>query len=78
MIYIDIDKKCKSRNSIRKNNYAQTALYPRRSWTSKECKFVLERKMSDRELSAVLSRSVQSIQSMRSRLRVSEIVNKEK
>lgn len=57
------------RNTIRKNNYSQTALYPRKEWTCEECRLVLEHSIPDRELSKRISRSVQSIQIMRSRLK---------
>lgn len=58
----------KIRNGQRKRNYQQTAHYPRRKWNAEEDKMVLERSMPDRKLSAILRRSVESIQIRRSRL----------
>lgn len=57
------------RNEYRKKNYSQTAKYKKRHWTINEDNAVLAQTMTDRELSDKISRSVQSIQIRRSRLK---------
>lgn len=58
-----------ARNYYRRNNYRQTACYPKREWTTEEMNLILAHSIPDRQLSARLQRSVQSIQVMRCRLR---------
>ena len=57
-----------TRNYYRRNNYRQTAGYPKREWTTKEMNLILAHSVPDRQLSARIQRSVQSIQVMRCRL----------
>ena len=58
-----------TRNYYRCNNYRQTAGYPKREWTTEEMNLILAHSVPDRQLSARIQRSVQSIQVMRCRLR---------
>lgn len=58
-----------TRNYYRRNNYQQTAGYPKREWTTEEMNLILAHSVPDREFSACIQRSVQSIQVMRCRLR---------
>lgn len=58
-----------ARNYYRRNNYRQTAGHPKREWTTEEMNLILAHSIPDRQLSARLQRSVQSIQVMRCRLR---------
>lgn len=67
--YKDKDKARKLRNKHRKRNYAKTQGYPKREWTVKEMDLVLSSDKSDRELSLILNRSMQSIQIKRCRLK---------
>lgn len=52
-----------------KRYYSKTAfLYPSRPWTKKEVELVMAHKITDRELSAQIRRSMKSIQNKRSRV----------
>lgn len=58
-----------TKRKYRRNNYRKTQGYERRSWTLKEIDMVLAHEIPDRELSAKIHRSVQSIQLMRYRMK---------
>ena len=68
----------KMRNEQRKRNYSQTAQYKRRDWIPEEDEAVLKQDITDRELSKIISRSVQSIQIRRSRLKKEAEINNKK
>lgn len=67
--YKDIEKFCEKRKEYNKKYYAKTALYEPRLWTKKENELVLAHNITDDELSKKIKRSVQSIQTQRSRLK---------
>ena len=66
--YADIEKWRSACRRQRKRYYGKTQGYERREWTQKEIEMVLARDMTDMELSALIHRSVQSIQIKRTRL----------
>lgn len=66
--YADIEKWRTTCRRQRKKYYGKTQGYERRKWTQKEIEMVLARDMTDMELSALIHRSVQSIQIKRTRL----------
>jgi hypothetical protein len=65
----DQNKARSLRNIYRKRNYSKTQGYQAREWTVKEMDLVLGSDKSDRELSTILNRSIQSIQIKRCRLK---------
>lgn len=67
--YVDQVKALEYRNHQRKQNYKQTQKYSRRCWTEEEINMIITSTVTDRELSEILHRSVQSIQIKRSRLK---------
>ena len=59
------------RNEQRKGNYAQTrknAFSSGLIWTKEEIEMILDTRLSDREISRIIGRSVQSIQVKRSKI----------
>lgn len=67
--YKDPARARKYRNRQRASNYAQTSIYPFKGrYADWEDELVLSHSMLDRELSAILQRSVVSIQMRRARL----------
>ena len=66
--YADLERWRSTCRRQRKKYYGKTQGYERREWTQKEIEMVLARDMADMELSALIHRSVQSIQIKRSRL----------
>ena len=69
--YRDVEKARAYRRRCKRNNYyAKRAIYENyhRPYTTKECKMVLEHKLSDRELAKELKRSIPAIQGLRHRL----------
>ena len=70
MHYKDEEKYKKVRNAQRKRYYRKTAnKYPIRPWTAYEDRKVLEHSITDTELSALIERSVATIQTRRCRLK---------
>lgn len=63
--YADPMKALEYRNHQRKQNYQKTQKYNRREWTEEEITLIHSHTVSDRELSSILHRSVQSIQMKR-------------
>lgn len=68
-IYKDQEKYRKLRNGQRRRNYQQTQGNSPRPWTPLEEQAALEHRISDRELSDEICRSVEAIQIKRSRLK---------
>ena len=67
--YSDMEKFKKTRNAQRKKYYSKTAIYGHRQWTSEQDKMVLEHKITDTELSVIISHSVGAIQNRRCNLK---------
>lgn len=57
-------------NEYKKKNYAQTqnAKYAFKRWTPKDIKMIMDREYTDRELSKILGRSMESIQVKRAKV----------
>lgn len=71
--YKNMDKFLETRNAQRKRYYQKTQGFKRKKWESKEIETILISDMTDPELSALLSRSVQSIQAMRCKMKKEEL-----
>lgn len=68
--YKDMNKFRRTKYLGRKRYYAQTSFkYPRRPWSDEEDKLVVEHKITDRELSEQIERSVSAIQGRRAKLK---------
>lgn len=67
--YRNKDKARITRNRQRQKNYAKTAIYDKREWCAWEEDLVMAHTISDMDLSALLERSVQSIQLKRWRIK---------
>lgn len=68
--YKDMDKFRHTRYIGRKRYYSQTSFkYLRRPWSDTEDKLVVEHKITDRELSKQIERSMSAIQSRRAKLK---------
>lgn len=67
--YKDLEKWQTTKRKGQQQYYSTTQGYPRKSWTAHEDELVLKHDKSDRILSQELKRSMQSIQSRRSRLK---------
>ena len=72
-LYIILNKNCISEEKFRevrtesnRKYYWQTAVYPLRAWPKEEIIKIMERKISDRELSKQLQRSIKAIVNKRS------------
>lgn len=74
--YSDKERARNLRNIHRKRNYAKTQGYPPRDWATQEMDLILNTDRTDRELSEILKRSVQSIQIKRCRLKKEEEVQR--
>lgn len=67
--YKDLEKHRITCRKQRRRYYAKTAVYKPSTWTDEQIRLVLERKMTDHELSAKIGHSVKAIQIKRSRLK---------
>ena len=66
--YRDLSHWRKTCDRQRKKYYDKTSIYPPQRWTVEEDRMVLERKMTDNELSRIIHHSVKTIQVRRLRL----------
>ena len=64
-LYANMEKFRKTRNSQKRRYYRKTAKYERRTWTLEEEEAVLDKNMTDTELSKKIKRSVCATQNRR-------------
>ena len=76
-LYRDKAKLLRTRNAQRKRYYLKSQIYAPREWLPEEIELLFDFAGNDHELSDGLSRSVQAIQQMRSRVRLKTLANKE-
>ncbi len=67
--YKNLDKYHETCRRQKQRYYGKTQLYEKHSWSCKEDEIVLERNMTDTEISSAIGRSVRAIQVRRSRLK---------
>ncbi|MBR0575714.1 hypothetical protein KCG48_05080 [Proteiniclasticum sp. BAD-10] len=67
--YADMAQFRKTRNAQRHRYYAKTSGYSRRQWTQEEMTLVMDRSLSDSELSEKIGRGVRAIQIKRNRMK---------
>ena len=75
--YRDKEKLRKTRNAQRKRYYRQTQGNKPKRWSEDEIQMVLDKPVTDRELSELMNRSMQSIQLKRHNVRSEEQIQKE-
>ena len=73
--YKDLERWQRTKRNGKKKYYQSTQGYPRKKWTDDENMLIMEHKKSDRELSKQLERSIQSIQTQRWRLKMTDFSN---
>ena len=63
--YRDMERFIETRNAQRLRYYRKTQKYDKRPWEEEDVRLILESELTDRELSKLLERSMQSIQAKR-------------
>lgn len=71
--YKDMEKYAEYKRRYQRGYRKRTGTYEPREWTDHEINLVLAQKMTDRELSKLIKRSIAAIQIKRSRLRKEEV-----
>lgn len=67
--YKDPERRREAVTAYNRKYYRKTAIYPPRIWTDQEIEMLFNSKMTDRELSSVLHRSMKAIVNKRSSVR---------
>lgn len=67
--YRDMEKLRHTRGQYNQKYYSETAKYKRRSWCEEEISLLFDERLSDRQLSILLKRSMKAITVKRSKIR---------